>query len=154
MASAEAPKAAMPEESTGSFFQELKRRNVFRVAIAFGIASWLILQIVDVVLPLLDLPEWVSKLILLLLIVSFPIAIILAWAFEMTPEGVKLEKNVDRSQSITTKTGRKLDFTIIAVLVVALGISVYLNVGEEGEVTGEPASVSNASTTGTRKPMR
>jgi TolB-like protein/Tfp pilus assembly protein PilF len=135
----------MPEESTGSFFQELKRRNVFRVAIAFGIASWLILQIVDVVLPLLDLPEWVSKLILLMLIVSFPIAIILAWAFEMTPEGVKLEKNVDRSQSITTKTGRKLDFTIIAVLVVALGISVYLNVGEEGEVTGEPVSVSNAS---------
>ena len=130
----------MSDNSNESFFGELKRRNVFRVAIAFGIASWLILQIVDVILPMLNLPEWVGKLILLLLIVTFPIALILAWAFEMTPEGVKLEKNVDRSQSITPQTGRRLDYTIIAVLVVALGISVYLNVGEEADVVGDPLS--------------
>ena len=130
----------MSDNSNESFFGELKRRNVFRVAIAFGIASWLILQIVDVILPMLKLPEWVGKLILLLLIVTFPIALILAWAFEMTPEGVKLEKNVDRSQSITPQTGRRLDYTIIAVLVVALGISVYLNVGEEDDVVGDPLS--------------
>ena len=135
----------MPANSSGSFFQELKRRNVFRVAIAFGIVAWLILQIVDVVLPILNLPEWVGKLILLLLMVTFPIAIILAWAFEMTPEGVKLEKNVDRSQSITPKTGRKLDFIIISVLVVALGISLFLNFGDEKEIAGDAVPIAVAS---------
>jgi TolB-like protein len=130
----------MADQSTGSFFQELKRRNVFRVAIVFAITAWLILQIVDVVLPMLGLPEWVGKFVLLLLIVSFPVALILAWAFEMTPEGVKLEKNVDRSQSITPQTGRKLDFTIIAALVVALGISVYLQLGEDDVASADPAS--------------
>jgi TolB-like protein len=70
--------------------------------------------------------------------------VLLAWAFEMTPEGVKLEKDVDRSQSITSRTGRKLDYTIIAVLVVALGISVYLNVDEEDDASVDPAAVAIA----------
>ena len=65
----------MPDNPKGTFFEELKRRNVFRVAIAFAIASWLILQIVDVVVPMLGLPEWVGKMVLLMLIVSFPIAL-------------------------------------------------------------------------------
>lgn len=123
----------MPDNPKGTFFEELKRRNVFRVAIAFAIASWLILQIVDVVVPMLGLPEWVGKMVLLMLIVSFPIALILAWALELTPEGVRLEKNVDRSQSITTETGKRLNVIIIGTLVVALGISLYLHFGDSGE---------------------
>lgn len=132
----------MPDDSRESFFAELRRRNVFRVAIAFVVVAWLILQIVDVILPMLGLPDWVGRAVLLLLIVSFPIALILAWAFELTPEGVKLEKHVDRSQSITAETGKKLNSMIIAVLVVALGISVYLNLGDDDEGSAEPASAN------------
>ena len=84
-----------------SFFTELRRRNVLRVAFVYLVAAWLILQVADLIVPILNLPEWSSKLIFLLLILGFPISLILAWAFEMTPEGLKKEKDVDRSQSIT-----------------------------------------------------
>ncbi len=99
---------------------ELKRRNVVRVAVAYAVVSWLILQLTDVLMPLLALPEWVDRLVFLLLVIGFPLALIFAWAFELTPEGLKKEKDVDRAESITPITGRKLDFAIIAVLAVAL----------------------------------
>ena len=99
---------------------ELKRRNVVRVAVAYAVVSWLILQLTDVLMPLLALPEWVDRLVFLLLVIGFPVALIFAWAFELTPEGLKKEKDVDRTESITQNTGRKLDFAIIAVLAVAL----------------------------------
>ncbi|MCH7510622.1 MAG: tetratricopeptide repeat protein [Proteobacteria bacterium] len=99
---------------------ELKRRNVVRVAVAYAIVSWLLLQLTDVLMPLLGLPEWVDRLVFLLLVIGFPLALIFAWAFELTPEGLKKEKDVDRSESNTPITGRKLDFAIIAVLAVAL----------------------------------
>ena len=99
---------------------ELKRRNVVRVAVAYVIVSWLILQLSDVLISMLGLAESVGKLIFLFLLVGFPLALFFAWAFELTPEGVKKEKEVDRSESITHVTGRKLDFMIIGVLVVAL----------------------------------
>ncbi len=103
-----------------SFFDELKRRNVFRVGVAYAIVAWLLLQVADVVLDNIDAPTWVFQSILLLLIIGFPLALLFAWAFELTPEGLKREKDVDRSESITHITGRKLDFAIIAVLAVAL----------------------------------
>jgi TolB-like protein len=104
-----------------SFFAELKRRNVFRVGIAYIIAAWLLLQVADVVLNNIEAPGWVFSAIMLVLGLGFPIAVIFAWAFEVTPEGIKKEKEVDRSQSIVDRTGRKLDRVIIAVLVLALG---------------------------------
>ena len=103
-----------------SFFDELKRRNVVRVAIAYLITSWLLMQGVDLVLENVNAPDWVMQVFMLLLAVGFPVALIFAWAFEMTPEGIKKEKDVDRAQSITTQTGRKLDFTIIAFLALAV----------------------------------
>lgn len=103
-----------------SLFQELKRRNVFRVSIAYAIVAWLILQILDVVVPILEIPDWVGKAVLLVVALGFPIVLVFAWAFELTPEGLKFERDVDRSQSITPTTGRKLDFMIIGVLVIAL----------------------------------
>ena len=103
-----------------SVYGELKRRNVFRVGIAYAITAWLLLQIIDVVAPMLDVPEWVPKSILLLLGVGFPVALLFAWAFELTPEGLKFERDVDRSQSITHSTGRKLNFATIAILSIAL----------------------------------
>ncbi|MDX1507430.1 MAG: tetratricopeptide repeat protein [Woeseiaceae bacterium] len=102
-------------------YHELKRRNVFRVAIAYVVLAWIILQVGEVLAPALHLPEWVNSLLAFFLILGFPLAIFFAWAFELTPEGLKKEKDVDRSESITHVTGRKLDFIIIALLVAALG---------------------------------
>ena len=84
-----------------SVWTELKRRNVVRVAIAYGIVSWLLLQLMDVLLPLLALPEWVGRFVLLILIVGFFLALILSWAYELTPEGMKKTKSVPLSESIT-----------------------------------------------------
>ena len=103
-----------------SLFDELKRRNVFRVAIAYLVAAWLLIQLTDILVPMLTLPEWVSRFILLLLVILFIPTLIAAWALEMTPEGLKLEKNVDRSESITPKTGKKLNGMIIGVLALAV----------------------------------
>ena len=103
-----------------SFLDELKRRNVFRVGIAYLVVAWLVLQVADVVINNVGAPGWVFQIIMLVLGIGFPIVLIFAWAFEMTPEGIKKEKDVDRSQSITSKTGRKLDFTIIGIMALAL----------------------------------
>jgi len=101
-----------------SFFAELKRRNVFRVGIAYIVAAWLLLQLTEVLTELLDLPDVAGRFVVLILIIGFIPAVIFAWAFEMTPEGLKRESEVDRSRSITKHTGRKLDRTIIAMLAV------------------------------------
>ena len=107
-----------------SFFEELKRRNVIRVAIAYGVAAWFILQLADVVLENIGAPEWVMQAVMLVLAAGFPLAIIFAWAFEMTPEGLKKEKDVDRSQSVTHVTGRKLDRMIIGIMAVVIAFLV------------------------------
>ena len=104
-----------------SLFSELKRRNVFRVAIAYVVLGWIVLQVGETLAPALHLPLWVNSLLAFFVILGFPFAIFFAWAFELTPEGLKKEKDVDRSQSITPTTGRKLDFIIIGMLVMALG---------------------------------
>lgn len=103
-----------------SFFEELKRRNVFRVGIAYLISAWVLLQVVDLVLENIQAPDWVMKAFMLAIAVGFPLAIFFAWAFEMTPEGIKKEKDVDRTKSITNTTGRKLDRSIIVVLIIAV----------------------------------
>ena len=99
-----------------SLFTELKRRNVFRVAIAYVVVAWLILQIGDTLGDALRLPNVVNTSLVFFLILGFPLALFFAWAYELTPEGVKKEKHVDRTQSITQQTGRKLDWAIITVL--------------------------------------
>ena len=78
-----------------NFFTELKRRNVFRVGVVYVIATWLILQVVDIVFPGLGLPGWTITFVIALLAIGVPVAVILAWAFEITPEGIKKEKDVD-----------------------------------------------------------
>lgn len=108
-----------------SLFDELKRRNVFRIGIAYLVGSWLLLQIVDVIGPILNLPDEVARYVLFLLAAGFLPALILAWVFELTPEGVMLESEVDRSSSITHRTGRKLDRAIIVILVFAVGFLLF-----------------------------
>jgi TolB-like protein len=104
-----------------SLLEELKRRNVFRVGIAYVVIGWLLAQVAEFSTENFGAPEWALKTFVVFLLLGFVLALFFAWAFELTPEGLKKEKNVDRSQSITSQTGRKLDFTIIGVLVMALG---------------------------------
>ena len=101
-------------------FTELRRRNVFKVAIVYVITAWIIAQVADLSLESFEAPVWVIKAFLTFLALGFPVAVIFAWAFEITPEGIKKEKDVDRSQSITPETGRRIDFAIIGMLVVAV----------------------------------
>ncbi len=103
-----------------SFFTELKRRNVFKVGVAYLVACWLGLQMIDLVLENINAPDWVMQVFMLGLAVGFPITIIIAWAFEVTPDGVKLQKNVDRSKSITGQTGHQLNRGIIVILSIAI----------------------------------
>jgi TolB-like protein/Tfp pilus assembly protein PilF len=99
---------------------ELKRRNVFRVGVAYAIVAWLLIEVASVILPTFKTPEWVMQAFTSLVILGFPLALILAWAFEMTPEGLKREAEVDRTESTTHVTGRKFDFAIIGLLAVAV----------------------------------
>ena len=108
-----------------SLFDELKRRNVFRVGIAYLVVGWVLAQIGELLFPTFGAPDWVLKVLITMLMLGFPVALIFAWAFEITPEGLKLEKNVDRSQSITNQTGRKLDFFVIGVLSIAVIYFLY-----------------------------
>lgn len=108
-----------------SLIEELKRRNVFRVAIAYAVAAWVLLQLTDVVGEILELPEWGGKLILLAVVVGFIPALIIAWAFEWTPEGVKRESEVDRSRSVAPRTGKKLNAAILVLMAVALAYLLF-----------------------------
>ena len=104
-----------------SFIGELKRRNVIRVALLYFVAAWLLLQLTDVLSSLLPVPEWTGSLVFLLLLIGLPPALIFAWVYEMTPEGIKREKDIDRDTSITPQTGKKINFVIVALLVLAIG---------------------------------
>jgi TolB-like protein/Flp pilus assembly protein TadD len=121
-----------------SLIAELKRRNVFRVGAAYAIVAWLLLEVASVIFPGLHLPDWTLTFLIVLVVAGFPLALIVAWAFELTPEGIKRETVVDRTESVRHSTGRKLDFAIIGLLGLAV---VYLAVDkfvlEQAEVTAE-----------------
>ncbi|MGD8385107.1 MAG: tetratricopeptide repeat protein [Lysobacterales bacterium] len=101
-------------------FNELKRRNVFRVGVAYIIVSWVILQFVDIIKDILTFPTWFPQMVLVLLGIGFPIALIISWAFEMTPQGLVKTAEVDKDRSITPKTGRKINKLIIGGLSLAV----------------------------------
>ena len=125
-----------------SLFNELKRRNVFRVGIAYTVTAWLLLQVADIIFPRIGLPDSAVTLVIALLALGFIPALIFAWAFELTPDGIKKEADVDRSTSMTSVTGRKLDRAIIGVLVVALGYFVFDKFSTDSVETGAPAAAS------------
>src|SRR5262245_63829748 len=105
-----------------SFVNELRRRNVVRVAIFYAVAAWLILQLADVFGSLLHLPDWTGKLVILLLALGLPVAVVTSWVYEITPDGLARTSDVDRARSITPQTGRRLDQIIIAGLVLSIGL--------------------------------
>ena len=138
-----------------SFLKELKRRNVFRVAIAYIITAWLLLQAVDLVLENVNAPDWVMQVFMLALAIGFPLAVFFAWAFEMTPDGVKRESEIDRSQSITPQTGHKLDRSIIVVLALALIWCAWDKVSATPEPTAsiDPALTGKTAPEPVREPV-
>ena len=110
-----------------SLFQELKRRNVFKVGIAYVVVSWLAAQVLQLVIESFGAPDWVMKTVLVLMGMGLLFALFFAWAFELTPEGLKRESEVDRTQSITPQTGRKLNYTIYFVMLLAIAYFAYDN---------------------------
>jgi len=106
---------------------ELRRRNIFKVSLAYAIVSWLVTQIADVILPIFHAPDWIMQVLVLFLVLGFPIAVLLAWAYELTPDGLKPSSDVDRSQSITAKTGQKLNYVVISLLAIAVTFMVIDN---------------------------
>jgi hypothetical protein len=103
-----------------SVWGELNRRNVVKVAVAYAIVGWLLIEVTSTVFPLVQLPGWTATFVAMLILVGFPIALILSWAYQLTPDGMERTKSVPLSESITKVTGRKLDFVIIGVLAVAV----------------------------------
>jgi adenylate cyclase len=131
-----------------SLWAELKRRNVIRVSVLYAVAGWVLLQIADILFGLLDVPGWGLRLVLGLLLLGLPLVVIFSWVFEMTPEGLKREREVDRSVSLTSETGRKIDRLIIVglvtVVIVLLADRVlFMSGSEEQEQLAEqsPAEV-------------
>src|SRR3954471_9480484 len=104
-----------------NFFTELKRRNVIRFAGLYLVGAWLLTQVASTVLPMFGAPDWLPRSIVSLLAIGFIPAVIFSWVFELTPQGLKREDDVAPEQSITPQTGRRMDRTIIVVLVLALG---------------------------------
>jgi TolB-like protein/predicted Zn-dependent protease len=105
-----------------SFFAELKRRNVYKVAVAYAVASWLLIQIATQVFPFFEIPNWAVRLVVLLLIAGFPVALVFSWAFEITPEGIKRESEIAPNKSITHHTGRKIVALTVALALIAAGL--------------------------------
>ena len=115
-------------EPTGKrgFLEELKRRHVWRVAIAYAVAAWLLVQVATQVFPFFDIPNWAVRLVVILLAIGFVVAVVFAWVFELTPEGIRRTAASDspeaRSERAHRDIGRKLNALIIAVLVIAVAL--------------------------------
>jgi TolB-like protein/Tfp pilus assembly protein PilF len=108
-----------------NFFAELKRRNVYKIAVAYAVVAWVLVQVATQVFPFFGIPNWAVRLVVLLLILGFPVALVLAWAFEITPEGIKRAEDVLPNESITRRTGRKLVGITVALAVVAAGLLAF-----------------------------
>src|SRR5450432_791631 len=108
-----------------NFFSELKRRNVYKVAAAYAIVGWLLIQVATQVFPFFNVPNWAVRLVVLLLVLGFPVALILSWAFEITPEGIKRESEVEPGKSIRRRTGRRIVGLTAAAAAIAAGVLLF-----------------------------
>ena len=117
---------------------EMRRRNIFKVSLAYATVSWLIVQVADLLLPVFNAPLWIVQALVLMLILLFPVTVLLSWAYELTPEGFKATADVDRTQSITIKTGKKLNRIVTVLLSLAALFLVLDNYLIEGEVLPDP----------------
>lgn len=129
----------------GNLISELKRRNVIKVGLAYLVISWLLIQVTTTLETALGLPEWLDGVVIVLLLIGFPMALLFAWAFELTPDGVKKTADVDADASITKSTSRKIDFIIITALVLIIGGMAYTGTFKSSEnSTTVPAPTTQA----------
>jgi TolB-like protein/Tfp pilus assembly protein PilF len=128
-----------------NFFSELKRRNVYKVAVAYAVVSWLLIQIATQVFPFFEIPNWAVRLVVLLLILGFPVALILSWAFEITPEGIKRESEVAHERSKTRHTGRRIVGLTIVVAIIAAGLLVFQLLRSKSAVTPRQSEAATGS---------
>src|SRR5437773_12122530 len=108
-----------------NFFSEMKRRNVYKVAVAYAVVAWLLIQAASIFLPAFDAPPWVMKTFIMVIIFGFPVALVLSWAFEITPEGIKLESEIAPNESIARRTGRKIVGITVVLAVIAAGLLAF-----------------------------
>src|SRR5436305_3392876 len=104
------------------FFTELKRRNVYKVAIAYGVVAWLLMQVATQVFPFLEIPNWAIRLVIMLIVIGFPIALVIAWAFELTPEGLKRTEFADE---LPKKSVRSYAWIYVVVIAGAISVSLF-----------------------------
>src|SRR5213595_1507962 len=123
-----------------NFFGELKRRHVYKVAVAYAVVAWLLIQVATQVFPFFELPNWAVQMVVLAMVIGFPIAVVCSWAFEMTPEGIKLERDLDRR--VTRKTGRKLTALITVVAALAAGVTTFRFLHSDRGNTERPAALA------------
>ena len=136
-----------------NFFAELKRRNVVRVGIAYVLIGWVLAQVAEFAFENFGAPDWVLKTVVTLLLLGLPLALFFAWTFEMTPDGIKREEDVDRTQPGRTSARRTLDYVIIAALVIALGYSVWSRQAVETPASpNTPAVVAGENDVGQKAP--
>ena len=126
------------------FFSELKRRNVYKVAVAYAVVAWLLIQAASILFPTFDAPPWVMKVLVAVIVIGFPLALTLSWAFEITPEGIKREEDLSPDESIAHHTGRKIVGITIAVTVLATGLFVFQLLRPRLTSTGAPSTTVNA----------
>jgi serine/threonine-protein kinase len=107
------------------FFAELKRRHVYRVAIAYGVVAWLLIQVATQVFPFFEIPNWVVRLVVLVIVLGFPVAVIVAWAFEMTPEGMKRAEDIAPNEYIPHWSARRFAALIVAIAMLATGLMMF-----------------------------
>jgi adenylate cyclase len=108
-----------------TFFGELKRRNVYKVAVAYAVVAWLLIQAASIFFPAFDAPPWAMKIFIIIIVLGFPVALVLSWAFEITPEGIKLESEVAPNESITRRTGRRIVGITVVLAVIAAGLLAF-----------------------------
>ena len=126
-----------------NFFDELKRRHVYRVAIAYGVVAWLLIQVATQVFPFFEIPNWVVELVVLVIVLGFPIALIIAWAFEMTPEGMKRAEEIAPNEYIPHWSARRFAALIVAIAMLATGLMMFPLVRSKST---SPAQITAAST--------
>ncbi len=131
--------------SDRNFFAELKRRNVYKVAVAYAVVSWLLIQVATQVFPFFEVPNWAVRLVVLLLILGFPAALIFSWAFEITPEGIKRESEIEADKSIVHNTGRKLVAVTAVLGIFAAGLFVFHLVRPKMSAPGEAPLITGVS---------
>ena len=128
-----------------SLFTELKRRNVFRVALFYIVAAWVVIQVAETLLPVFDVPDAAIRIIVLILALGFPLALVFAWAFELTPEGLKRDQDVRVDPATKQQTAQKLNWATLIAAVLAIGLLIADRLMPEPESVSAPASASTSA---------